>query len=333
MKLFIREHLPLIAAHIVQLFLVLLIYWLDGYRNAPTAFYSMFLGFTVLTGYLIYRYLSHRAFYRRLSEPLQSLDESILSYGSAPLPMALDRLLKEQYKHYQGQLMAWEKKRNAHFSFMNQWVHQMKTPLSVIHLTVQESDDPSLASVREEAERMERGLETVLYAARLDAFEHDFKVERVSLLTAVEQVVHENKRSFIRNYVYPEVLIDRGLYVETDAKWLHFVINQLVLNAVKYSSGSNTKITFSTYAADPHAITLEIRDRGVGIPAADRRRIFQPFFTGENGRKFRESTGMGLYLVSEICKRLGHRIEIESEVGEGTAAKLSFASTANLTQM
>jgi signal transduction histidine kinase len=333
MKLFIREHLPLILIQTVQLFLVLLVYWLDGYRNVPTALYSVFIGLTLLAGYLIYRYAGYRLFYRKLSGSMKDLDESLQPSGGAPLPKALDELLQSQYRLYRQRLDEWESRRRAHLTFMNQWVHQMKTPLSVIQLTVQDEEDPRFASIREEAERMERGLETVLYTARLEAFEQDFTVERVSLRQAVERVVHENKRSFIRNAVYPEVNIDESLHVETDAKWLHFMLNQLLSNAIKYSAGSHAKIRFTAQEREAGTVCLSIQDRGIGIPAADLKRVFRPFYTGENGRKYRESTGMGLYLVNEICRRLGHRVELASQVGAGTTVTLVFAPRSRITEM
>jgi len=318
MRLFIREHLPLIVVQVVQFFLVLLVYWLDGYRNFLTALYSVFIGLVLLGAYLFYRYYSHRQMYRRLSGTMQDMDESLRTSGEAPLAKALDDLLHDQYRLYRQRLDEWESKRREHLTFMNQWVHQMKTPLSVIQLTTQNEPDPRFASIREEAERMERGLEMVLYTARLEVFEQDFSVERVGLRQAVERVVHENKRSFIRNSVYPEVNIDAALRVETDAKWLHFMLNQLLSNAIKYSAGTNTKIRFTAREAEADEVHLSIQDSGIGIPEADLKRVFRPFYTGENGRKYRESTGMGLYLVQEICQRLGHRVELVSQEGAGT---------------
>ncbi len=201
----------------------------------------------------------------------------------------------------------------------------MKTPLSVIRLLIEEAKDERSASLLEETERLEKGLDTVLYAARLETFDRDFHVEAVRLRSIVENIIHENKRLFIGSQVYPELQVDPELVVESDAKWLAFMIGQLVTNAIKYSAGSHKKITFSSSVTDREAI-LEIRDRGIGIPLSDRKRVFQPFFTGENGRQYRESTGMGLYFASEISSRLGHRIELESEVGAGTSVKLIFTS-------
>ncbi|MFC5406304.1 sensor histidine kinase [Cohnella soli] len=326
MKLFMREHIPLVIIHIIQLFLVLLIYWLDGYRNVPTALYAIFLGLVVLTGYLFYRYYTHQSLYHKLVTPLETLDDSVADRsGNAPFAEAFDRLLKSQYGHYQQQLKQLEKIQSDHLAFMNQWMHQMKTPLSVIRLLMEEGDDPRSVSVLEETDRIEKGLETMLYAARLGAFERDFNVESVGLRAIVENVIHEHKRYFIGSKVYPELQVDPRLFVDSDGKWLAFLIGQVVTNAIKYSADSHQKITFSSSTTNKEAI-LEIKDRGIGIPPEDRKRVFQPFYTGENGRKYRESTGMGLYFVQEICNRLGHRIELESQVGQGTTVRIMFVS-------
>lgn len=325
MRLFLRDHLPLVVLEIVQLFAVLLVYWLDGYREIRTALYSVFLGTVIVGGYLVFRYYANRSFYRRLSEPLDSLDDSLTGGDSAPLPAALDRLLESQYAHYQTKLKSAEKTRDDHLAFMNQWVHQMKTPLSVIRLTLEDRDDARSVSVLEEADRMEKGLETVLYAARLETFDRDFQVTQASLRAVAERAVHENKRLFIGSNVFPEMKVDPALTVESDAKWLGFLIGQLVTNAIKYSAGAGKKVTFSSFVRDREAV-LEIRDNGIGIPPEDLKRVFQPFYTGDNGRKYRESTGMGLYFAKEIAGRLGHRIELESEVGVGTTVRLAFAS-------
>src|SRR5690606_2900074 len=186
-----------------------------------------------------------------------------------------------------------------------------------------EAGDPRLASIQEEADRLERGLETVLYAARLESFDRDFRVEPVRLRKVAEKVIHDHKRLFIRRGIYPALQIDPALYVESDAKWLAFAVGQLVNNAIKYSDKPGTKVTVAARTAGRSTV-LEVRDEGVGIPAHDRKRVFQPFFTGENGRTHRESTGMGLYLAHEIISRLGHRIELESTQGSGTALRITF---------
>ncbi|WP_440119168.1 sensor histidine kinase [Paenibacillus sp. QZ-Y1] len=325
MKLFIREHMVLTCWVFVMLLIVVAVFWNDGYDHWLTATYAVCLGLILYIGYLIYRYLSHRNYYSRMSQPMNSLKEFVPLNELAPLPQALERLLDSQYRHYHAHLHRLEKRQQEYLTFMNQWVHQMKTPLSVIELTVQdqEDEDPRFISIREEADQMRRGLETVLYVARLETFEQDFSVEPVSLKASGEEAIHELKRFFIRNHVYPEMQIDPALTVQSDAKWIRFVLVQLLSNAIKYSSGSGQKVYIQSRESG-RTIVLEVRDQGVGIPKSDLSRVYQPFFTGENGRHFKESTGMGLYIVKEVLTRMNHKINLESVQGEGTTVQITF---------
>ncbi|MBD5797732.1 hypothetical protein BHU24_26285 [Bacillus pseudomycoides] len=322
-KLFIREHIPLLCFTIFQFIAIFLVYWFDGYRHMTTALYAMFLGLCFLIAYLLYRYFTHKSFYERLANPLRSLDESVQKSDFAVLSTALHELLEVQYRHYQNQLQVQERKNEEHLTFMNQWIHQMKTPLSVIELLTQDEVDPRFESINEEADKLKKGLEMALYVARLETFIQDFYVERVQLYKLVNEAIHEHKRFFIRNFVYPEVKIEKDIIVESDAKWLQFLVGQILSNAIKYSTGSREKIILKAYNVDKRVI-LEVSDFGVGIPKQDIPRVFQPFFTGENGRDFKESTGMGLYLVHEIAKHLGHKVEIYSEVKKGTTVRIIF---------
>ncbi|MDM5193912.1 sensor histidine kinase [Bacillus hominis] len=322
-RLFIRDHIPLICFTVFQLISIFLVYWFDGHKHITTALYAMFLGVIFMVSYLLFRYFTHRSFYERLANPMQSLDESVQKSDFAVLSTALQDLLDAQYRHYQNQLQLQERKNNDHLTFMNQWIHQMKTPLSVIELITQDEVDSRFESINEETDRLKKGLEMALYVARLEAFTQDFYVERVQLHQIVNDSVHEHKRFFIRNFVYPELEIDKGITVESDAKWLQFLIGQIISNAIKYSSGSREKIKVKA-CKEGNTVILEIVDSGVGIPKQDLPRVFKPFFTGENGRDFKESTGMGLYLVYEITKKLGHSVEIHSEVGKGTVVRIKF---------
>jgi two-component system, OmpR family, sensor histidine kinase YxdK len=325
MKLFLRDHASLLLLNVLQLSLILLICWLAGFHNLDLLLYAVLLCALTLMGYLLYRYFTRFIFYRRLSSALASLDESLVKYGSSPLGEALTDLLHTQYRFYQERLFHYQRSQEMHTTFTNIWVHQMKTPLSVISLITQDEDDPRFMSIREETDRLQQGLEMTLYTARLDTFASDFHVEPVALHTITNEVIRKNKQFFLRNAVYPEVQIDSTLLVLSDLKWLAFIIDQLVINAIKYSSGNRKKVRLVAQVQGDRA-TLTVSDQGVGIPAADLPRIFEPYFTGENGRTHRQSTGMGLYLVHEACKQLEHSITVESAVNTGTTFHLTFFS-------
>lgn len=325
-RLFLRDHLALILLQPVQWALVLLIYWLDGYRNLAVAFYAGLLGIVLCIGYLSFRYVQYSSYYKRLADRPSSLDAIMQPLGHAPVAEALQQLLDNQYTLMQEQLHQAENQQKTHMLFMNQWVHQMKTPIAIMDLTLQEEQSmPYTASMREELERLRQGLDTVLYVARLQSFEQDFHVKTVSLTSIAEQAVHEHKRLFIRSQVFPELVGNRSILVQTDEKWFMFMLGQLLTNAIKYSTGPMKKVTVRIYVDLNHA-AVEIRDRGIGIPKTDLKRVYDPFFTGDNGRQFRESTGMGLYLVKQACEKLGHELQLESAVGEGTVVRIKFMS-------
>lgn len=333
MKLFLREHILLIVIYMLQTLMVPLLFWLDGYRGIGVSLYAIFLSLLILTVYLVYRFISRRGFYKRITTPLERLDESLERTGEAPISQALDDLLRSQYRLYFEQLQQAEERQDEHLLFMDRWVHHMKTPLSVIELMAQDLDEPVSSSLREETERMRQGLNTVLYMARLRTIAEDIHIKPVQLEKLIQEVNQDHKRFYIRHHVYPQLQVKSpNLTVETDEKWLFFMITQLIQNAVKYSTGKATQLIISLYEKNGEAV-LEVKDFGIGIPVADQKRVFQKFFTGENGRKYRESTGMGLYLVKEIVERLDHRIELESEVGIGTTVRIIFSETQNLTKM
>lgn len=333
MKLFFKEHALLIVVQTIQFLIIMAIYFLDGYQHLLPALYTVLLGLFFLSGYLFYHYYSRRNFYKRLSSDLESLDQSLQTTEQTPISEALDRLLRNQYKHYQEQIKRLELRQEQHLRFMDQWVHQMKTPLSVIELIAQNLDEPDSSNIREETDRMKTGLNTILYMARLRTIEQDFQIKPVELAKLVSEVNRENKRLYIRSQVYPHFTQERDrITVETDEKWLFFMLSQLIHNAVKYSKGKSNKITISIFERNGEVV-LEVKDYGVGIPETDKRRVFEPFFTGENGRKFRESTGMGLYLTKEAAEQLGHKIELDSTTEEGSTFRIVFGVTQNLTTM
>ncbi|GAK43016.1 hypothetical protein TCA2_5510 [Paenibacillus sp. TCA20] len=322
-KLFLREQTPLIFIYCIQLAVITFVYWLGGFKDWSIALYAALLSGALFASYLTYRYLTHRRFYMRLSEPVTSVEEITYTSEHAPLAESLQQLMLSHNRVYQTRLLGDMEQLDQHIHFIHQWVHQMKTPLSVLHLMNQGRDDEESAAMGDELDRMRKGLDMVLYAARLDSFEHDLYIESVSLNTLVRSVTSEQKRLFIRNHVFPYLEIDPQLQVISDEKWLKFIVTQLLTNAVKYSVGTNKKIRFRGYMQEDRII-LSVEDEGIGIPSGDLTRVFDPFFTGENGRTVQESTGMGLYLVKEVADRLGHSITITSEQHHGTTIQLIF---------
>ena len=162
-----------------------------------------------------------------------------------------------------------------------------------------------------------------MYFARLDEFQKDFSVQKVNLYTEVVDLINKEKRLFIKNMIIPKVELNNDLVVYSDKKWLKFIIEQIIINGVKYSKNYGKYLTIKNRKNDKNII-IDIIDEGVGISRKDIKRVFEPFFTGENGRKFGESTGMGLYIVKTVCDSLGHKVEIKSEIQKGTKVSILF---------
>ena len=329
MKLFFKEHIGLIIIQFIQITLFSLIIYLSGFTDLKIFLYGALLSLFLLVSYLVIHYFTRKSTYKKLTKQPTNLHELLESTDDKPLGRALDQLTKANYQLFMKQLKQAEENQENHLIFINRWVHQMKTPLSVIELTAKELDEPDSANLREETEKLKNGLNTVLFMARMQRIEEDFHIQPVDLNKLIKEINHENKRLFIRNNIYPYFTNDSASLVESDEKWLYFILEQLIQNAIKYSVNKSNRIDIYMYEQTGRA-ALEITDYGAGIPEHDINRIYEAFYTGDHGRAYRESTGMGLYLVKEVIDYLGHTIDVTSTLNEGTTFKLTFTKTQTL---
>lgn len=322
LKLFIKEHVSYVIFQVLIVCFILMLYWLDGFRNVETAGYSIMMSVILNASFLTIRYMLRRRYLQKIAELPKRMDDALQKNAKTPEYVRTEAYIHELYKLYQYEVQALYARQTRQYKFMNQWIHQMKTPVAVLELLLQE-DELDKRSVQEEVDRLKRGLDMVLMNARLENFQEDLQVEQVDLRHLVTSTINENKRLFITNRVFPEVRMEEDAIVMSDSKWLKFVIIQFITNAVKYTFEENKKI-FIEVEKQGDGVELRVIDQGIGIPKSDLSRVTKPFFTGENGRKTGESTGMGLYIAQEICAKLGHELIIESEVGIGTTAKIIF---------
>ncbi|QDQ00087.1 HAMP domain-containing histidine kinase [Lysinibacillus fusiformis] len=324
-KLFLRDYASFFIFQLLLVGFIMVLYWLDGFRNVDTAIYSVSISVVLLCSFLLVRYLMRQSYLMKISQLPKTMEDGLQKNAKTPEAVQTEKYMHELYRLYQHELHSLYASQKRHDQFMNQWVHQMKTPISVIELLLQDDRPLDKKNVQEEIDRLRRGLDMVLVNARLENFEEDMQVEQIALKTIVTATVNENKRLFITKRVFPEIHIEDDIIVASDSKWLRFIIGQFVTNAVKYTFEANKKIVISAIKKDEY-IQLAICDEGIGIPASDLSRVTKAFFTGENGRKTGESTGMGLYLANEICEKLGHELDITSEVGKGTVITVTFTN-------
>lgn len=167
MKIYLLEHLPFIFFYFFIIFLLIIYRNIGGFETLENTYYFIFLISFLLGIFLIYRYFSHKRLYDKLKKMPNRLDDSLSSAGTSPVAKGINRLLRVQYNLYQEQIQMYKRKQAEHLTFIHQWVHQMKTPLSVIHLILQEKEgDPYVENIRQEIERINRGLNVALSMAR-----------------------------------------------------------------------------------------------------------------------------------------------------------------------
>lgn len=195
------------------------------------------------------------------------------------------------------------------------WAHQIKTPIAAMGLLLQEEPHPELEG---ELLKIEQYVEMVLGYLRLGSESTDYVFRNCGLDALVRQAV----RKYARLFILKKISLDfqeTGKTVLTDEKWLSFVIEQLLSNAVKYTpEGGRVRI----YGDGD---TLVIADSGIGIQPEDLPRVFEKGFTGFNGREDKKSTGIGLCLCRQVLDRLNHDISIASRPGQGTLVRLDLS--------
>lgn len=324
MKLFLKDNKGYIIIYFISLLITLIYINLLGSLNVMESFYISIVNTFILITFLCFRYYKHRKIYTLLNKKINNLNQLVISLGNSVLGKAISDILKQMNNLYSINMIDKNKKHQEHLMFINQWIHQMKTPLSIIQLKMQEDEgERPLEEIREDVYKLNKGLNMAMYFARLDSFEKDFVIEKISLYDLVISKVNEEKTMFIKNKIKPVVEIDKNIKIYSDFKWLKFILEQLIINGIKYSRDVGKELIIKAEENFEY-VKLTIIDQGIGISKKDVRRVFDAFFTGENGRKFGESTGMGLYIVKKVCDNLGHSISIESNLGFGTIVTVKF---------
>ena len=260
-----------------------------------------------------------RSRHRELRRLLNRAEEPVL-----PLPPAGD-LLEEDYQAlltavaaHRTRLLTRERDKLEDMTdYYTLWAHQIKTPIAAAGLLLQE-DPPPREPLEAELLKISQYVDMVLGYLRLDSDSTDYVFQNTDLDTLVRQAVRKFARLFILRHIALDFQ-ETGRTVLTDGKWLSFVVEQLLSNALKYTPAGGTVRIYGD------GETLVIADTGIGIREEDLPRIFEKGFTGYNGRAGQKSTGIGLYLCRRVTEKLNHKLTIVSRPGQGTAARLDLS--------
>lgn len=260
--------------------------------------------------------------YTRRAKDYEALAQNLLELLEFPELSAtlhereLSGIIQELCRKMRENELDYQNRQKEAVDYYTLWVHQVKTPLSAMRLILQ-SEEPSgaVTALLQELFKMERYVEMVLGYLRLDSMNSDLRLERCSL----HEIVAAAVKKFAPQFIYQKLSLEFSDFdnvVLTDAKWLGFVVEQLLSNALKYTREGGVSI----FVEAPDV--LVIKDTGIGISEEDLPRIFERGFTGFNGRQGKNSSGLGLFLSRQVLEKLQSRIEIRSAQGTGTEVRL-----------
>lgn len=206
--------------------------------------------------------------------------------------------------------------------YIELWIHEVKVPIAAARMLIENHPCEIGGELMAEVERIEGYTEQALFYARSSAVEKDYLIREISLRHLVEETLLQKKKPLIaaRAVIRLESL-EQTVY--SDSKWLAFILGQIVDNSIKYAGDKPPELEIWA-GAQKAGVKLFIRDHGIGIPDGETDRVCEKGFTGSNGRKYVKSTGLGLYLCDKLCRRLGHRMEVQSREGEGCTVAIVF---------
>lgn len=259
----------------------------------------------------------HLVFYlRRHTEQQKRLQGLPVFYSKLPPPCTLaeqdlQAMVQKLGEQYTAVTTDWQRQQKESLDYYSAWVHQIKTPISSMKMILQQEDTEENHLLSSELFRIEQYTEMALQYLRLDSKINDFVFQQYDLDSIIRQAIRKYAPQFILRkirLIYEPV----SMTILTDEKWMLFLLEQLLSNAIKYTPHGSVTISVT-----PEKI-LQVADTGIGIAPEDLPRIFEKGFTGYNGRADKKSTGLGLYLCQQAAKKISVSLSVTSEVGKGS---------------
>ncbi|MCH4171289.1 MAG: sensor histidine kinase [Lactobacillus sp.] len=330
-KDYLLDHIPHTIFWVIGLLLLDISLWLIPNSPIPIS-YLVYVDVLLTVLYIIFLilvYFYRNRWYASLRNHLNlgqnALDiplKGAQNHGQRFIQAHINQLLT--YHHQQ--LDALISKEQDQQEFVESWVHDIKVPMAATKLLLDSGDlqipPKAKQQLNQEWQQINHYVDQILYYSRLENFANDYLLREYHLRAIVVAVVKENMDYFFQKHIHLNVS-DADAVVLTDEKWLTYILNQLLSNALKYTpEGGNIALTIRQ---DHGAVYLDVQDDGVGIPSEDLARIFDKGFTGTNGRLANQhATGLGLYLAQRLSDKLGHHLSVTSTVGAGSTFTISF---------
>lgn len=284
---------------------------------------------SILIGiWLCVTYLQRRKFFRETEQILEQMDQRFLLGELLPQSGRLEDILyremiRKSNKSVIERIRKIEDEQKAYKEYIESWVHEIKAPITGISMICEnrrKSGEEAYRTIEVENQRIENYVDMALYYARSDEVYKDYLIAETDLDAVACEVLEKNRLMLIQNHVRAEVECSNPVY--TDRKWIQFILNQMILNSVKYCQEHPLIRIYTKQTVQ--GVLLMVEDNGIGIKEEECSRIFEKGFTGSNGRRTERSTGMGLYLCRKLCEKLGVGLTVQSAYGQGTKMILEF---------
>ena len=308
--------------------LVITSYLLFGLNVSSYAIFIIcILNFLASISFFIYDCLRKSKYYSSLLKRLDELDKKYFIGDVATEEDFLEgkilfEIISQATKSMKDDISESIRNSNDYKEYIELWVHEIKTPIATCKLLIENNDNEVTESIGEEVTKVEDYIEQVLFYARSNAVEKDYLIKEINLKKSINSVIRKNANTLIEKRVKVDIRnVDK--IVSCDSKWIEFILGQIVSNSIKYMDKKESvlKIYSENIGND---VILKICDNGIGMDERSVIKAFEKGYTGENGRRFGKSTGMGLYLCKKLCEKLGLGINIKSKENEGTEVTILF---------
>ncbi len=274
-------------------------------------------------------YFKKKKFYDNLSKILDDLEEKYLITAIVNNPNFLEgKILKNVLEQVDKSMLEnvnkYKYMTEDYKEYIELWIHEVKIPIAASKMVIENNKNATTKSIDEELDKVENYIEQALFYARSNTVEKDYYIRKVTLKEIVNESIKKNKNSLIQEKIAINIY-DLDIEVNTDSKWIIFILNQIIQNSIKYRKQEKDSIIEIYAKQGKENVILYIKDNGIGIKKGEITRVFEKGFTGTNGRlSNKKSTGIGLYLCKKLCNKLGIAIELNSIQNEGTEVRLVF---------
>ncbi|MGM9951159.1 MAG: sensor histidine kinase [Lysinibacillus sp.] len=319
--LFLKEHAVWIGFFFLSLIWSNVVFALDAGFSGVSIVYFNVIQFVLLLVFLGWRFVVDRKAIRTLLDS-EGMEDIVPLSLTAVQRLYMERFL-EELESKARMISRLSIQRQEESDELLAWVHEMKAPLTAMKLMIEQIEEAKLRSkLEQEWLRIYLLLDRQLHQTRLLTIEQDNRLEQVRLREVVYKEIRDFQPWCMEKGIGFEV-DELDQVIKTDAKWLGFIVRQVLSNAIKYSP-VDEMIHITAHIDDSGHPVLQIRDGGPGIKAEDLPRIFKKSYTGTVGRESTAATGMGLYLAKSAATKLGISLKVDSEVGKGTTVTVRF---------